>query len=47
MAIIKQKFWIYVITGTDEAVRFQGNTTSKDHFRLLQTDGNSLLVGAR
>lgn len=34
-------------TGADEAVRFQGNTTSKDHFRLLQSDGEFVLVGAR
>ncbi|KAI9562744.1 putative semaphorin-1A [Daphnia sinensis] len=33
--------------GADEAVRFQGNTTSKDHFRLLQSDGEFVLVGAR
>ena len=28
-------------------MRFQGNTTSKDHFRLLQADGEYVLVGAR
>ena len=33
--------------GSDDAVRFQGNTTSKDHFRLLQADGEYVLVGAR
>ncbi len=40
-------FFSGAFLGSDEAVRFQGNTTSKDHFRLLQSDGEFVLVGAR
>lgn len=37
------------ITQLNEAdvQRFSGNTTHPDHFKLLQQDGESLLVGAR
>ena len=45
-AILYWLFLFYFI-GADDALRFQGNTTSKDHFRLLQSDGEYLLVGAR
>ena len=28
-------------------LRFAGNVSHKDHFRLLENDGSSLLIGAR
>ena len=31
----------------DEVLTFLGNSTHSDHFKLLQQDGSSLLIGAR
>jgi hypothetical protein len=33
--------------GEEQAQRFLGNESHKDHFKLLEKDQNSLLVGAR
>lgn len=39
---------IFVLfTGPEEVLKFQGNDTVVDHFKLVLRDGNSLLVGAR
>ncbi|KAK2704735.1 semaphorin-1A-like [Artemia franciscana] len=38
---------MYVQYGLDDMLRFQGNASFVDHFRLLETDRNWLLVGAR
>ena len=35
------------VPGAEDVVRFHGNTTTTDHFRLMQIDGDHLLVGAR
>jgi hypothetical protein len=32
---------------SDAADKFLGNQTHKDYFKLLRTDGTSLLIGAR
>ena len=37
----------YVLFFTDQVQSFLGNQTHKDHFKLLRTDGKSLLIGAR
>lgn len=34
-------------SGPDEVLKFQGNDTVIDHFKLVLRDGNSLLIGAR
>ncbi|KAF0304248.1 Semaphorin-1A [Amphibalanus amphitrite] len=31
----------------EDVLRFRGNTSHSDHFKLLEKDGNSLLIGAR
>lgn len=33
--------------GPEEILKFQGNDTVVDHFKLVLRDGNSLLIGAR
>lgn len=33
--------------GGEESVRFHGNASGKDYFRLLQSHGDYVLVGAR
>ncbi|XP_021930956.1 semaphorin-1A isoform X3 [Zootermopsis nevadensis] len=38
---------MYVQFGEEQAQRFLGNESHKDHFKLLEKDQNSLLVGAR
>lgn len=39
---------IFVLfTGPEEVLKFQGNDTIVDHFKLVLRDGNSLLIGAR
>lgn len=38
---------LYVQFGEEQAQRFLGNESHKDHFKLLEKDQNSLLVGAR
>ncbi|KAJ9597978.1 hypothetical protein L9F63_011179, partial [Diploptera punctata] len=35
------------VPGEEQAQRFLGNESHKDHFKLLEKDQNSLLVGAR
>lgn len=37
----------YLSQSNDQVRSFLGNQTHKDHFKLLQTDGISLLIGAR
>jgi len=37
----------YLSQSNDQVQSFLGNQTHKDHFKLLQTDGVSLLIGAR
>lgn len=37
----------YLSQNSDQVQSFLGNQTHKDHFKLLQTDGVSLLIGAR
>lgn len=36
-----------IMLGTRNVVRFQGNQSHPDHFKLLETNGDSILVGAR
>uniref|UniRef100_A0A1B0DLJ8 Uncharacterized protein n=1 Tax=Phlebotomus papatasi TaxID=29031 RepID=A0A1B0DLJ8_PHLPP len=38
---------LYVELGSEEILRFQGNDTTIDNFKLMLRDGNSLLIGAR
>ena len=38
--------WFYIYFSGD-VHSFLGNQTHKDHFKLLQMDGSSLLIGAR
>ncbi|XP_037911810.1 semaphorin-1A isoform X2 [Hermetia illucens] len=38
---------LYVELGSEDVLRFAGNETAIDHFKLVLRDGNSLLVGAR
>ena len=33
--------------GDDQVMRFHGNTSHRDHFKLLEMNGDFLLVGAR
>ena len=35
------------VTDDGDVLRFRGNTSHSDHFKLLEKDGNSLLIGAR
>ena len=37
---------IYILI-SDKVLNFIGNQTHKDHFKLLRSDGVSLLIGAR
>jgi hypothetical protein len=37
----------FCFAGEEQAQRFLGNESYKDHFKLLEKDQNSLLVGAR
>ena len=39
------KFLFFIFLG--DVYSFLGNQTHKDHFKLLQMDGSSLLIGAR
>lgn len=36
-----------VFLGDDQVMRFHGNTSHRDHFKLLEMNGDFLLVGAR
>jgi semaphorin 6 len=36
-----------VSLGEDEVLRFHGNQSHRDHFKLLEMNGDSILVGAR
>lgn len=45
MQMLKCIFVLF--TGPEEVLKFQGNDTVVDHFKLVLRDGNSLLVGAR
>ncbi|XP_055681503.1 semaphorin-1A [Lutzomyia longipalpis] len=38
---------LYVELGSEEILRFQGNDTTIDNFKLMLRDGHSLLIGAR
>ncbi|XP_055857492.1 semaphorin-1A isoform X3 [Episyrphus balteatus] len=38
---------LYVELGPEDVLKFLGNDTILDHFKLVTKDGNSLLVGAR
>ena len=38
---------IFLISFSDKVLNFLGNQTHKDHFKLLRSDGVSLLIGAR
>lgn len=38
---------LYVELGTDDVLKFLGNETVVDNFKIVLRDGNSLLVGAR
>ncbi|XP_055903183.1 semaphorin-1A isoform X3 [Eupeodes corollae] len=38
---------LYVELGPEDVLKFLGNDTVLDHFKLVTKDGNSLLVGAR
>lgn len=37
----------YLSQNSDKVLSFLGNQTHKDHFKLLRSDGVSLLIGAR
>lgn len=52
IAVNFQKVWTelankMLISLSDNVYNFLGNQTHKDHFKLLQIDGGSLLIGAR
>jgi hypothetical protein len=40
-------FCVLCVAGEEQAQRFLGNESHKDHFKLLEREQNSLLVGAR
>ncbi|XP_064106645.1 semaphorin-1A-like isoform X3 [Macrobrachium nipponense] len=46
MWVIQGFFW-YGCKGDLKSLIFPGNSTETDYFRLLQRDGNSMLIGAR
>ena len=35
------------ISGAEDVLKFQGNDSVVDYFKLVLRDGNSLLIGAR
>lgn len=37
----------FLFLGNEEVLKFQGNDSVVDHFKLVLRDGNSLLIGAR
>lgn len=40
-------FSTFFLTGADDVLKFQGNESAIDHFRLILRSGDSLLVGGR
>jgi hypothetical protein len=47
-ANVAAKYIVFLcFAGEEQAQRFLGNESHKDHFKLLEKDQNSLLVGAR
>lgn len=38
---------MFIVTGSEDVLKFQGNDTVVDYFKLVLRDGNSLLIGAR
>lgn len=41
------RFYNFVVAGSEDVLKFQGNDTVVDYFKLVLRDGNSLLIGAR
>lgn len=44
---IESKYLFFFVTGADDVLKFQGNDSTIDHFRLILRVGDSLLVGGR
>ena len=40
-------FFFVDCEGDEHVQRFHGNRSHPDHFKLLEMDGNSILIGAR
>lgn len=47
MQFIKLFPFFHFLTGADDVLKFQGNESAIDHFRLILRSGDSLLVGGR
>lgn len=39
--------FLFPFAGSEDVLKFQGNDTVVDYFKLVLRDGNSLLVGSR